>query len=220
MPERVYDFLFILFSPLCHQITERSFQSFDGLQFFVCARDTGTYLGFLFSFIMYKKNKFEIPIFPLVILFFIHLLLFGLDGLTSYMHIRETNNFIRYFTGFYFGFFLGLIFQYLEFFLFKPSQIVSGFKKYEGIHKAIFVEFLCSILFVVTLLLMKYLLYLLVIAIFFYMYKLVGLILRVFFMSEGRLWYYLAFSLIFILIFSLVFSVGINKIHIVHKFYR
>ncbi|MCS6956023.1 MAG: DUF2085 domain-containing protein [Candidatus Calescibacterium sp.] len=220
--EKIYDFFFTIFSPFCHQITERSFQSFDGYQFFVCSRDTGTYLGFLLSYTLYFYNKsgFRLPIIPIAILFFVHLLIFGLDGVSSYAGWRETNNLIRYFTGFYLGFFLGIVFQYVEFFLFKPSNISYHFKRNEYFYKPLMLEIYCSLLFTITFVSISYLLYLTVFAIIFYVYKIVKLILNVLFMFNRGFYYYLAFFLVFVIFWVSVFITGIYKINVVHKLYH
>ncbi|MFN3995378.1 MAG: DUF2085 domain-containing protein [bacterium] len=204
-------------------MTERSFHSFDGKQFFVCARDTGTYLGFLFSFIFYalKKEKFEFNLIPAVILFFFHLVLFGLDGVSSYAKWRETNNFIRYFTGFYVGFFLGIIFQYVEKIFHQNAQILHNkglYKRY--IWEAFFLEIFATILFIVTFVFMKYLLYLLAFAIIFYIYKLVKLVISFLFFNNKTAYYYLAMFITLLLFFGAVFVSGIYKINMIQKFYH
>mgnify|MGYP001773391993 CR=1 FL=1 len=220
--ENIYEFFFTLFSPLCHQITERSFQSFDGHQFFVCARDTGTYLGFLFSFTLYfyNKDKFKAPISFILVLFFLHLLLFGLDGVTSYAGLRETTNFIRYFTGFYLGFFLGVILQYVKIFITKPENIaILDIKK--SLLITFFLEIYCTFLFFITLFLIKYLLYLLAFAIIFYVYQIVNVILSLFFFNyEKKHYYYLALAIIFIVFFSSMLLAGTFKINMVEKLYH
>lgn len=218
----LYDFFFSLAGPLCHQITERSFQSFDGKQFFVCARDTGTYLGFFFSFLLsYKKfykKEFNIPIVPIAILFLFHLFLFGLDGVSSYAGWRETNNFIRYFTGFYVGFFLGIIFQYVE--KFFEGRIEINEKKSELIVIPFLLEIFATLLFFITLVSIKYLLYLLAFAIIFYIYKLIRLIVGIFFLHNRNFYYYLTIFTVFLLFLGSIFIAGVYKINIVRSFYH
>ena len=225
--ERIYDFFFSLFGPLCHQITERSFQSFDGKQFFVCARDTGTYFGFLFSFVFtflfnrVTKTRFKIPIITSTILFFLHLGMFGIDGVSSYAGWRETNNFIRYFTGFYLGFFLGLIFQYVEFFL--RDKVLSLQEKNSPLNifkNLIILELSSTLFFFPTLLSIKYLLYLLPISVVFYIYMLFRLISDLVFFKYKNFYYYLILFIVFLLIIGSILIAGLHKINLVHKLYH
>jgi len=221
--ERIYDFLFILFSPLCHQICERSFQDLYGHQFFVCARDTGTYLGFLFSWVFYfifNKKSFSFPILLIVILFFIHFFLFGLDGLTSYMNLRETSNIVRYFTGFFVGFYLGQIFQFIRYFLFDNEKIKREFSKKEFIKSFFILEFGALFLFVLTSIFIKYLLFVLAFAIIFYFYQLIKIVADyVFLLSYKKFHYYLALFLGFAFIFLFLFITGINKASLIENIY-
>lgn len=197
--EKIYNFLFFIFSGLCHQINERSFCDLNGHQFFVCSRDTGTYIGFLLSFIIiyiinklfYKSNisihnLINKHIKTIIILFFFYLLLFGLDGITSYTNLRETTNYIRYFTGLFMSSHLGLIFKYFEISINKtlnqdnPNNYNQNTNK---INKKEFIKFILLFnLLVLTFyfsslyLFLPYLIYILPIAIFFYFYKLIKLI--------------------------------------------
>jgi len=222
--EKIYDFLFVLFSPLCHQIGERSFQDFHGHQFFVCARDSGTYLGFLFSWLVYffyNKKNFSFPISLVVGLFLFHLVLFGLDGVTSYANLRETTNIIRYFTGFFVGFYLGLIFQYVNYFLFKFEDIKRDFQRLDFVKYFFILEFIGFIMFFLSVLFMKYLLFVLSFAIFFYFYQLISLISSyVLVATSNKVYSYLVFFLGFIFIFSFLFFSGINKIHLIQSIYE
>ncbi len=198
--EKIYDFLFFLFSGLCHQINERSFHGLNGYQFFVCSRDTGTYMGFLLSFIIlylintlfYKKkdskylNNLILNYIKLIILIFlIYLFLFGLDGITSYTKLRETTNSIRYFTGLFMSSHLGIIFKYFELSINNALE-VNNKKLNKNIPNLEFLEFIKFILLFNFLILLfyfsslyiflPYLILLLPIAIFFYFYKIIKLI--------------------------------------------
>jgi uncharacterized membrane protein len=77
----------------CHKLPHRSF-FFRGKQFPVCARCTGMYLGYLtFPF-------FTLGLFYLNIWISIALVLPALiDGLTQHYFSRESNNYLRLFTG-------------------------------------------------------------------------------------------------------------------------
>ena len=115
-PRNVYDLIMWLYTGLCHQIPSRSF-FWRGHQFPICARDTGTYLGFLITHILFLRVPFLRrklkPLTQNVVIAWISLILaiipFGIDGVTSYLGLRETTNFIRLATGLLVGGALGLI---------------------------------------------------------------------------------------------------------------
>lgn len=93
---------------LCHQLPERSFFA-AGIQFPVCARDTGMYLGFVvaLSLLMLMARGSRRPGFPAGWSAAAMGVLFGtlvVDGLTSYTGLRETTNLIRLATGVAAGF--------------------------------------------------------------------------------------------------------------------
>jgi uncharacterized membrane protein len=239
MVEKIYDFLFFIFSGLCHQITERSFCSIGGYQFFVCSRDTGTYIGFLLSFIIifllskllykdknYINNLISNHIKIIIFLFLFYLFLFGIDGITSYSKLRETTNYIRYFTGLFMASHLGLIFKYFELSINKALYEQSdklfnnrNSSKSDFIKFILLFNFLVFIFYLTSLyIFLPYLIYLLPIFIFFYFYKIIKLItdLIYFQVSDLNNKYlnflpYIVFtSLTFLLIFFL-FSVGYFK---------
>lgn len=90
-----------LFSPLCHQLPERSFEVF-GYKFGVCARCAGIYFGLLMGSIMFPflnpgsnvpgRNLLLISLAPML-----------LDGFTQLLGFRESTNVLRLLTGFLFG---------------------------------------------------------------------------------------------------------------------
>lgn len=100
-------FIFSLGSGLCHQLPERSL-IFGGVQLPLCARCTGIYFGFLFTFValalVYRKAPhrgglsrfyfFSIIVMALPMVF---------DGLSSYMGFRSTTNTLRLLSGAGFG---------------------------------------------------------------------------------------------------------------------
>ncbi|HHV95439.1 MAG TPA: DUF2085 domain-containing protein [Clostridiaceae bacterium] len=104
------DFLIKLYgaigSLICHQLPSRTIH-INNIPLPLCARDTGIYVGFFIS-LMYiyinKRNKADLPpdIKSTLILCFLMLFMI-IDGGTSYLRIRETNNMIRYFSGAFFG---------------------------------------------------------------------------------------------------------------------
>lgn len=99
----------------CHQLPERSF-FYKGKQFPVCARCTGTWLGYL-----------TVPLFLFNIVHLSWLITFilfipnALDGLTQALQWRESNNYLRLILGFASGFafmsLLSLIGKGIGFFL-------------------------------------------------------------------------------------------------------
>jgi len=99
-----YGFLiYFIFSPLCHQIPERSFHIF-GFQLAVCSRCTGIYLGLFIGSIFYpffsSLKRQKLP--PLK--FFIFLAFpMGIDVFGNILNLWISPNIIRFFTGFIFG---------------------------------------------------------------------------------------------------------------------
>ena len=90
---------------ICHRIPERSFH-IKGHQFPVCARCTGFYSG-LFVFLIYEflfKVNFNLELFILSIILLIPV---SIDGFTQLFDLRESNNTLRFITGFIGG--IGLI---------------------------------------------------------------------------------------------------------------
>lgn len=87
---------------VCHQLPERSIH-FGGRVLPVCARETGVYLGFLFSFVFFaivnRKREYGFPSLYVLIFALIGITLMAVDGFTSYAGWRSTTNAIRLFTG-------------------------------------------------------------------------------------------------------------------------
>lgn len=86
------------FKYLCHQRPDRSF-FFRGHQFPLCARCTGFVVGTL-AFCIYS---FLFPIHYTYELFIIALLIqlpYIIDGTTQFLGLRESNNILRFITGF------------------------------------------------------------------------------------------------------------------------
>jgi uncharacterized membrane protein len=96
----------------CHQIPERSF-FFADLQMPLCARDTGTYLGFLIIFaywvVLKRYRNGSKPDFLVLALAAVGMLFFVFDGVSSYLGFYTTNNAIRLFTGLLMGVTIGLL---------------------------------------------------------------------------------------------------------------
>jgi len=91
---------------LCHQIPERSF-FIDGYQLPMCARDTGTFIGFLIVFlygILRKRYLYSaLPDRYSIAATIIGFILYVFDGLSSYVGIRDTTNAFRLTTGLMLG---------------------------------------------------------------------------------------------------------------------
>ncbi|MDR1087733.1 MAG: DUF2085 domain-containing protein [Coriobacteriales bacterium] len=94
---------------LCHQYPERSFEA-GGLYFSVCARDTGIFLGFVFTLVilllLYARTKDKPAALPpawAVVVCVVLILPLALDGASSYLGLRETNNLLRYLSGYLCG---------------------------------------------------------------------------------------------------------------------
>jgi uncharacterized membrane protein len=80
----------------CHQLSTRSF-FWKGRQFHVCARCTGIIIGIVFSPLIFLLQM------DILIFFSVSLLILGVDGITQLWKWRESNNTLRFITGFTFG---------------------------------------------------------------------------------------------------------------------
>lgn len=91
---------------LCHQIPDRSFQ-IAGLQLPVCARDTGTYIGFISVFIPFiglqRYRSVRLPDKAIIAVAALGMALYAFDALSSYLGFRSTTNEIRLLSGLAFG---------------------------------------------------------------------------------------------------------------------
>ena len=79
---------------LCHHMKERFFH-YKGKQFPLCARCTGIFLGY-FTFPVFH---FEI-IYPSILVIFFLMVPMMIDSFTQTLGYRESNNFLRFVTGF------------------------------------------------------------------------------------------------------------------------
>lgn len=104
-------FIYDIGFAVCHQLPSHTI-FFNGRPLVVCARDTGIYFGFAVSFFYLllaepkKPNKF--PPLHVIITACLFVLMMILDGLTSYLNLRETSNQIRLATGLMTGFALAV----------------------------------------------------------------------------------------------------------------
>ena len=100
------EILYRIGSALCHQLSSRTLVL--GKKYLpVCARDTGIYIGMfvalMFMFLRGRWRSDRPPRIPITLVLCLFILIMGLDGITSYLHIRDTNNGIRLITGGFFG---------------------------------------------------------------------------------------------------------------------
>jgi len=112
---------------VCHQIPSRVlFIGDDYLP--ICARDMGIYSGFLISFILLwifdkGERENELPSRGVLIVAFAAIVALIIDGISSYLGLRETNNTIRLLTGMATGFSLPLLlFPIFNYQLWKKSS--------------------------------------------------------------------------------------------------
>lgn len=106
-PDNIFaEFIWNLGFAICHQNPERSF-FIGGYQLPVCARDTGTLIGFFAVFTMglllKRYRNSGIPDKPVIALSLFGFVLFAVDGASSYLGFRETTNTIRLVTGLMMG---------------------------------------------------------------------------------------------------------------------
>lgn len=102
----VYEILNFFGSLVCHQIPDRTI-FLNGMPLPVCARDTGIYLG-IFSCLCFitVKGRWDSdkpPGFKYALVICLMTLPMMVDGVSSYLGLRESNNFIRIITGGMFG---------------------------------------------------------------------------------------------------------------------
>jgi len=97
-------FIYKLFSPVCHQIDERSFH-IAGHKLAVCSRCFSIYIGLLISSIIYPFIfNLKKLVFPNVFFIIIPSILLALDFFLDYAGILKNTILTRSITGFLFGF--------------------------------------------------------------------------------------------------------------------
>jgi uncharacterized membrane protein len=99
-------FLWNIGYAICHQLPDRSF-ILGGLQMPMCARDTGTYLGFLvvigLFFFRKRYNRSMLPDRTVLAASAIGVLFYAFDAGSSYLGFRSTTNDLRLVAGLAFG---------------------------------------------------------------------------------------------------------------------
>ena len=98
---------------VCHQLPSRSI-FIDGVKMPVDARMTGMFVGFVITIVfllfLYSRAS-SMPPRNIIIIGIVSIAFLAFDGITSYAHLRETNNVIRLSTGFPVGIFMALMLQ-------------------------------------------------------------------------------------------------------------
>jgi len=106
------DLLWNIGFAICHQLPERSF-FYGGMQMPVCARDMGTYIGFIvvlaYWLIGRRYMRAGRPDVYVLAVAAIGCSLYTLDAILSYTGLIETSNTIRLMTGLLMGSSLGLL---------------------------------------------------------------------------------------------------------------
>ena len=101
---------------ICHRKPERCF-FIKGHQFPVCARCTGFYISLILYFTY--TYYFFVDYNPFLLVFAILLLIpSAIDGLTQLLEYRESNNVLRFITGFFGGLGLGILVKALKYFIY------------------------------------------------------------------------------------------------------
>lgn len=106
---------FLLGGSVCHQLPQRSFY-INNLQLPICTRCTGIYLSFFIGCI-YMTFKKRLTVDKPISLFVVSVIAVGIipmavDGLSSYLGFRESNNLIRIVTGVFAAFGLPALFAF------------------------------------------------------------------------------------------------------------
>ena len=100
------DVYYFIGSLVCHQISERTIY-LDNLPLPVCARDTGIYMGFFIAFVFcIAKGRLKSdkpPDFSISIVLVLMMIPMMIDGTSSYIGLRRTDNTVRLITGLFFG---------------------------------------------------------------------------------------------------------------------
>lgn len=103
-------FAYLIFTPICHQIPDRSFLLF-GHPLAVCARCLGIYFGFLGGMGLYVfRRGFSGTALPEVRTFVLITSPLVFDAIGNFLHLWSTPNWIRFSTGFLWGLILPFYF--------------------------------------------------------------------------------------------------------------
>ena len=127
------DFLYSVFSSVCHQISERSFFVF-GFPLAVCTRCLGIYMGCLLGMSLYPIiHGFSSPQVPKVRIFILFTSPIALDTLGNFFSLWNTTPWLRFTIGFIWGVILPFYFVsgLSEAFLNKKHLVISMKNKLE-----------------------------------------------------------------------------------------
>lgn len=104
--EIIRSIYFFIGSLVCHQMSERTIH-IDGIPLPFCARDTGIYLGvfiaLIYCIVRGKLESDKVPSTRISVLLALLTIPMMLDGVSSYVSIRQTDNATRLMTGIFFG---------------------------------------------------------------------------------------------------------------------
>lgn len=201
-------------SLVCHQIPQRTIY-INELPLPVCARDTGIYTGIFvsFAFILLKGRwNSDMPPRPAISIFLTLLMVpMMIDGVSSYLQLRETDNVLRLITGLLFG-------MPIPVFL-VPA---ANFKIYEKNNRVVVRSLFEVVSLLVISILVALLLYnrllpwflvsaALVTALIFIIGRFVFTIFKRMGLLKGRLWF-LPVVAVTLIVFSLMYAVS-NYLH-------
>jgi uncharacterized membrane protein len=97
------DFIYAVFSPVCHQIPERSFFLL-GFPMAVCTRCLGIYTGCFLGMILYPVIQgFSSTATPKILLFVLMTSPIAIDTVGNFFSLWETTPWLRFFVGFIWG---------------------------------------------------------------------------------------------------------------------
>lgn len=103
---------------LCHRNPERTFK-IGSTYFPVCSRCTGVYLGAFSYFALAYMVHIKYSVVVLLVAGLLVIPTFW-DGFTQLFFSRESNNYLRFFTGILAGWGMGILVKALKFALFTP----------------------------------------------------------------------------------------------------
>lgn len=93
-------FIKLIYSPVCHQIPERSFE-INNLNFLVCIRCTGIYLGIFVTYFFLLISNFEFNLSKKLFLFSVFVM--AIDVLLYSTGVYNYNKIIAFLTGIFAG---------------------------------------------------------------------------------------------------------------------
>lgn len=118
---------------VCHQLSSRSL-TVGNIILPICSRCSGIYTGFFITaiilFIMFRKKESDLPPLYILIIFTIFFLSTIIDGIASNFGLYNTNNNLRFITGFLCGSsIMSITYPIFTFQYYKESKKEKIFKK-------------------------------------------------------------------------------------------